>query len=355
MNSTYFFLKKLGLLSINGHSYIKGLSNGSALSAIYSNGIYKIVVKFLINPRNNVELERFRLEYSVLQSNYINSYWTASGYKHFSSHTNYQDDGTYPLPKITVPIYHSHDNYINYFGYKYEEGVLLSDYDTSNFSLKEKVLLTTRVATALNYFTRSGYVHRDLHPNNILMLNSPKMYLVPPLSRVMILDLGNCQRDTKNANEDTAFKLVRDLDEDSVFNDNNKRILSSFTSMPPDFLTRGGNTKNYDAWAIGIYFYELIFGEKPFKVREIGDVVKLLSYPFLPTDVETNLSTLEPGLNIIVRSLLNINGECRPNTDAIVRLFNFYLDNEDFQHDYKGYARRILRDNGIDNKYRFED
>lgn len=359
MNSTYFFLKKLNLLSINGHSFVKGLNNGSALSAIYYNGEEKIVVKFLINPRNKVELERFRLEYSVLSCNYHNSVWTSQGYKHKSDFFNYDyerhEDGiTDPLPKIRVPIFHSQDNHINYFGYKYEEGILLSDYDSSKLSLDDKLLLITRIASALNYFNRCGYIHRDLHPGNILLMDDPRMYDDPPQPRVMILDLGNCQRNTEHHYEKMTFRLDRDLDEELVFNDNNKRLLSSFTSMPPDFLTHGENTKNYDAWAIGIYSYELIFGHKPFLINGIKDVYKIKAIPFLPTYVMNNLYTLKKGIRLVFQSLLNSDGNKRPGTDAIVRLFNCILDDDDFCDDKDGYAQRIIKDNGFDLEARHD-
>ncbi|TSH78684.1 protein kinase [Pantoea sp. paga] len=357
MNSTYYFLKKLDLLSINGHAFVKGLNNGSALSAIYSNGEEKIVIKFLINPRNKVELERFKLEYSVLKCNYINSFWTHNGYVHKSELWDYENDDdniTDPLPKIKVPIFHSHDNHINYFGYKYEEGVLLSDYDTTHLSLDEKLLLITRIASALNYFNMCGYIHRDLHPGNILLMDNPRMFddLVQP--RVMILDLGNCQRNTEHHYEKLPYRLDRDLDEEAVFNDNNKRLLSSFTSMPPDFLTHGENTRNYDAWAIGIYSYELIFGVKPFLINSIKDVYNIKELPFIKTDVMNNLLTLKPGIRLVFQSLLNSDGNKRPGTDAIVRLFNCILDDDDFCDNKNGYAQRIIRDDGFDLEARHD-
>lgn len=346
MESAYYFLNGLSLLNINGYSFIKTLNNGSALSAIYSNGSEKVVVKFLINPRNWVELERFKLEYSVLECNYINSSMYEKKFRRISTFNEWQDE-TDPLPKIKINIYHSHGSYINYFGYKYEEGVLLSDYDTSKLTVREKFSLIYRVASALSYFNRCGYVHRDLHPKNILLLDNPKMNAVPPIPRVIILDLGNCQKNKQHFELD-YMSIKRGLDEEAVFNDNNKRVLSSFTSMPPDFLIHGEDTKNYDAWGIGIYCYELLFNCKPFNLKGVKDVNRLLNSPSSPITSDINLKTLGEGERLVIESLLDVDGNKRPGTDAIVRLFGCILDSKYFCDNEENIAEEIINNDGFD-------
>ncbi|MCK7339741.1 protein kinase domain-containing protein [Enterobacter cloacae] len=342
MSAAFFFLKKLDLLNINGYCFLKALNNGSALSAVYSDGKEKVVIKFLVNPRNWIELERFKLEFSVLKCNYINSFYSGEGYIFRG-----EEDETYPLPKIKIDIYHSQDNFINYFGYKYEEGILLADYDTSTLSVRAKFVLISRIASALNYFNMCGYVHRDLHPKNILLLDNPKMNALPPIPRVIILDLGNCQKNKQHF-ELEYMRLTRGLDEDAVFNDNNKRILSSFTSMPPDFLIHGEETKNYDAWAIGIYCYELLFNRKPFDFKGIKHVANVLNSHFHPLFLDKNLKTLRQGEKLVIESLLNVDGNKRPSTDAIIRLINYILESDFFCDNFEGLAEQIIKNDGFD-------
>ncbi|EPN9362639.1 protein kinase domain-containing protein [Cronobacter muytjensii] len=346
MSATYHFLKKLDLTVINGYVFVKQLNNGSALSAIFSNGREKVVIKFLINPRNKIELDRFKLEFSVLKTNYINSFYGDKNFENYKPIKN-KELSTYPLPNIKIAIFHSEDNYINYFGYEYEEGTLLADLDTSNMSKREKFFLITRIASSLNYFNQCGYVHRDLHPNNILLLDNPRMSWIPPIPRVIILDMGNCQKNTQQYRLD-FMEIIRDFDETPVFDDNNKRILSSFTSMPPDFLKYGKNTKNYDTWAIGIYCFELLFGAKPFQVEDMGDVYKLLNNNTSRDFFNDQVNQLRPGERLVLEALLNIDGNQRPSIDAVVRLFNHLIDSHHVAENEYNLAEEIIANNGFD-------
>ena len=73
-------LERLGLLEIDGYRFKSSLGGGSALSSIYEKADEKVVFKFLIAPRNEIELERVKLEYSVLKTNIANKHRTDTGY-----------------------------------------------------------------------------------------------------------------------------------------------------------------------------------------------------------------------------------------------------------------------------------
>ncbi|MEN4909947.1 protein kinase domain-containing protein [Rahnella bonaserana] len=353
MDSAYYFLEKNNLININGYIFSNTLNNGSALSCIYEKENEKVVVKFLICPRNYIELERFKLEYSVLDVNDINSVIYSNS--EYVKNKDSAIDGTYPLPTPVIEIYHSEGNFINYFGYRYEEGVLLRDYDATHLTEHEKYSLIHRVASGLSYFNRSGYVHRDLHPGNILLLDKPQMNLWSHyIPRVIILDLGNCQK----CNQRPTFpglEFKRNVDEDAVFKDNNKRLLSSFTSMPPDFLVHGENTLNYDSWSIGIWIYEIIFNEKPFIVNGIEDIHNLWKDGLLPIKTNGNLNKLDIGIQLVLRRLLSFDGRDRPTIHAIVRLFGEILDSDNFLHNYNGYAQKLIDNDGFDLDHRHDE
>ena len=207
----------------------------------------------------------------------------------------------------------------------------------------------------MNYFKKVGYVHRDLHPENILLLAN---HCMDPTSkendpRVKFLDMGNCQRDNSTGNfvDNEVYKNARDLDEDAVFQDNNRRVLSSFVSMPPDFLEKGNDTKNYDSWAFGVYVYKLFFGKEPFDVKHIEDITALRRHPAnIPLDYGENLNRLPLGLRLILEHLLSMKGEDRPSIDAIVRLFSWLVYRSD---DFQGHSfiMRVIRNGGFDPDY----
>lgn len=347
-------LEKLDLLEIDGFKFVKRLGGKSALSSLYEKGDEKVVFKFLIAPRNFVEIERFKLEYSVLMHNPANS-WPENGQFTFDLSRFIGPEASYPLPIIKVCLDSLYDNSVYYFAYPYEEGELLSELDTSEYTIEDKISLLHRIASSMNYFKKVGYVHRDLHPENILLLAN---HWMDPTSmnndpRVKFLDMGNCQRDDtdENATYNEWYKEARDLDEDAVFQDNNRRVLSSFVCMPPDFLEKGNNTKNYDSWAFGVYAYKLIFGQEPFDVKHIEDITALRRhFANTPLEYRRNINSLPLGLKLILEHLLSMKGENRPSIDAIVRLFSWLVyRNDDFQE--AGFIKRVIDFGGDDPDY----
>ncbi|MGE5981720.1 MULTISPECIES: protein kinase domain-containing protein [Klebsiella] len=355
MSRFYDFIKSFGLDKIEDYTFVKTLNNGSALSALYKKDSNLVVVKFLICPRNDIELERFKLEYSVLYMNKLNSYYSGEGYK-LDSRIFHGPKESYPLPKIVIDYKECGYGFISYFGYKYMEGVLLSEIDSTKMSTDEKCYLVYRIASALNYFNFSGYSHRDLHPNNILLLPDPQMArndyeLNNP--KVIILDMGSCQKNI-DIQSHLEPEIERNVDEKLVFDDNNRRLLSSFISMPPDFILKGEDTKNYDSWAVGVLFYDLIFGEKPYDPKGINDVTNLRVKKEYSSSFRNNLNTIDTSLKLIIEHLLEPSGDRRPTTDAIVRLLWNYLYNKQFSKD-KEYAKYIILNGGHDPNIEHDD
>jgi serine/threonine protein kinase len=351
MENLRAFLGKLDLLEIDGFEYENELGGGSALSSLYSRHGEKVVFKFLISPRNPIELERFKLEFSVLEKNRANTIRTKEGFvpdpdkRHFIG-----PKSSYPLPNIAVPLQSRLSNQINFFAYSYEEGQLLSSVDTAHFSTDEKIFLLYRIASGLSYFNQTGYSHRDLHPENIILLDDYDMpnsnrYMALNDPRVKFLDMGNCQR--TNLEDDWLYRIERNLDEDAVFQDNNKRLLASFASMPPDFLEKGEGTINYDSWSFGVLAYKILFNELPFSPQQIGDVTLLRNERKFSENYQSNLKSVTLGMQLVLNHLLSPRGEERPSIHTIVRLFSWLVDRkEDFQE--RNFICQVIHNNGFD-------
>lgn len=353
------FLRNLDLQKIDNLSFSSVLTaktGGSALSCLYeSEGedelqSFKVVIKFLIAPRNAVEVERFKLEFSFLNDNVLNSIPPIVNQPNPDPKLLLKrliPDKSYPLPTIAYPYTEMFGGMISFFGYCYEEGELLSNINTQDLSLLEKLKLVHRICSALSYFNLSGYVHRDLHPENILLLNGHKMDPEEDRHdpRVVFLDLGNCQRKSNPGDEVLYFD--RDLDEELVIEDNNKRLLSSFTSMPPDFIELGEKVEHYDAWAIGIFAYRLIFSELPFDLNTLNDVTALKNGVYSNENYDENLDSLPIGIRYILKHLLSVSGRNRPRTDSIVRLFRWLIyDSERFNDET--FIKQVIHNDGFD-------
>lgn len=352
MDENITLLEKLDLLKIDDYEFEKALDGGSALSGLYSNGEKKVVFKFLISPRNIIELERFKLEFSVLDKNKMNWF---EGIEIITPRPSmfFGPEESYPIPKICHSLVSTYNNQVNYFGYEYEEGVLLADLDTSNYQVSEKTQLLYRIASGLNYFNQLGYSHRDLHPENILLLDNPVMARFEHQQnnpKIKILDMGNCQKIITSWGH--IDHIQRDLNEDIVFQDNNKRLLSSFTSMPPDFLEKGDKTENYDSWSFGVFAYSLLFDEMPFTVETIHDVTLLRETRHFSNDYQSNLNSIGIGYKLILKHLLSPRGEDRPTIDAIVRLFSWLVFRADEFTD-TAFIKRVIHNSGEDPDFDF--
>ncbi|MEZ8276336.1 protein kinase [Vibrio cyclitrophicus] len=336
------FLGQLDLLSIAGYEFERPLGGGgSSVSAIYRKSDEQVVFKFLIAPRNDTELERFKLEYSFLKKSPLNAY--GNGKQFFLG-----PETSYPVPTIKHPLQINKKGLINYFSYNYEEGELLSELNWSTFSFDEKVLLLHRIASALSYFSRSNYDHRDLHPENILLRQGYDMDTNPeqPDPRVVILDLGNCQ-----VQSTTRWYIRDDCDEDAVIQDNNRRLLTSFVSMPPDFLVEGKNIQNYDTWAFGIFAYNVLFDELPFEIKDISDLTKLRISAYYRSKFAKNIHTLPVSLRKILERILSLEGKNRPPLWAIVKLLYWVRIEEPKNEHPSGFIEQLLNNDGNDPRH----
>lgn len=343
-------LDKLELTQIGEFKYVKQLGGGSGFSCLYSDGTKLTVFKFLIAPRNNVERDRFICEYLALrrnrflrESNSPDSVWN-----------NIFPVDAYPVPLITHELVNLGDS-ILYFGYKHESGELLSDYIKKvEFSFEQKIYLLHRIASALNYFSHLHFSHRDLHPENILVMPEPDMdsNKEHPSPKVKILDLGFCINDYGFQRIEFHGEFVEgvQLDIDAISEDNNKRCLSSFTSMPPDFLTKGANTKNYDSWSFGVFAYNFLFDEHLFPDGSLEKMHSLLSSHVHPLYMDRNawpLTRTDYPLFAILESLLHIKGEERSDLGSITKLFYWYRHEKDrFQN--VDFIKRVIKNGGND-------
>jgi len=349
MCANKLFLEKLGLLNIDGFKFKETLNGGSALSSLYVKGDELVVFKFLVAPRNRIELERFKLEFSVLDKNLMNWRRSKDSGEYFDLFIGPKE--SYPLPRISYPLTQVDGGLVTYFGYEYEHGVLLADLDTASYTESDKVKLLHRVASGLHYFNQSGYVHRDLHPENILLLDNPDMPRDERFEnnpKIRILDMGNCQR--TNTELDYIWRIKRDLDEDSVYKDNNRRVLSSFISMPPDFLEKGDKTENYDSWSFGIFTYFVLFGELPFAGDDIEDVTNLRNTRQFSDNYYINISSISIGLKEILNHLLSPNGSERPTIDSIVRLLSWLIYRASEFKD-EDFISQVIHERGYDPNY----
>ncbi|NNG00701.1 MAG: protein kinase [Desulfobacteraceae bacterium] len=147
---------------------------------------------------------------------------------------------------------------------------LLDGDDLTVYCQKDKLLpkrqvltMIAQVADALNYAHGCGVVHRDIKPGNIMLLKS---------GQVKVTDFG-IARVMDNSKTRTGI------------------VLGTPNYMSPEQVDGKKVDGRSDLFSLGIVFYEMLTGEKPFK----GDSITSLMYAIAKENY-TPLSAVLPGL-----------------------------------------------------------
>jgi eukaryotic-like serine/threonine-protein kinase len=138
-----------------------------------------------------------------------------------------------------------------YFAMEYVEGESLDRVMArrDRMSWEEVVDLGTQLCAALQHAHEAGIVHRDLKPSNLMILADGTLKL-------------------------TDFGIAKDLDESQLTSTNCTVGTASY--MSPE-QCRGDKSITYksDLYSLGIVFYELVTGRKPFQADSPMEVFLL--------------------------------------------------------------------------------
>jgi eukaryotic-like serine/threonine-protein kinase len=184
----------------------------------------KVAVKFIKRGMdNNFNLRRFRYEQKIL-----------AAFDH-PNITRFYDVG---LTESGLP----------FLVMEYVEGLPIFDYcRRKNLSVREKLELFRVVFGAVEYAHYHKVIHRDLKPSNILVTND---------GTVKLLDFG----------------IAKILDPELIHESINPTA-TLFRPLTPDYASpeqvRGeAMTTTSDVYSLGIVLYELLTGEKPYKINQ---------------------------------------------------------------------------------------
>ena len=122
--------------------------------------------------------------------------------------------------------------------------------DRKPLTLREKLLIMSQVADALYCAHRSGTVHLDIRPSNVMLLAD---------GRVKIMDFGSVQ-----LTEDTAARLARQ-----------GYLSASLRYASPEQLSSASEVVDTlsDIFAYGVIYYELLAGKHPFQAAKDKELI----------------------------------------------------------------------------------
>jgi serine/threonine-protein kinase len=207
---------------------------------------------------------------------------------------------------------------------EYIDGISLRQYleKIGNFNLREGIYYFSKILEGIKelHSFNEKIIHRDLKPDNIMITKD--------LMRVKIIDFG------------ISSVLI-----DSTFN-NDKKVITSeesiFGTYPyisPDIkkMTHKDLTERtkyisvqFDFFSLGVIFYEMLMGEKPFKSADENDP-KIIDLP-LKYDMMC-ISEINPNIpaaieNIIFRCLASKDSDLKfryHNINQIIDDLNTYI------------------------------
>jgi len=140
---------------------------------------------------------------------------------------------------------------------EFVEGATLLEFaETNNLSTEEKLKLFLKICAAVSYAHRNLTIHRDLKPSNILVTKDGEPKL---------LDFG----------------LAKILDENLPDQNQTATIFRAFTpayASPEQILGKKVTTAT-DVYSLGVVFYELLTGDKPFHFegKSLDEIINTLT------------------------------------------------------------------------------
>ncbi|KAK4233381.1 hypothetical protein C8A03DRAFT_38916 [Achaetomium macrosporum] len=204
------------------------------------------------------------------------------------------------LAKFSSPAYH--DWFVKSFGwYEWAESIYitmeyiergdLSRFLDKPFSEDDTREIASQVIKGLGYMHRYGYIHRDLKPQNLLVVTSK-----PPENKwwIKISDFGI----TKQA-------------ADGV--DSYSTAIGTHGYAAPEVCLKQGNaeyTRKADMWSVGAICAHLMTGKLPFDLESLTDYY-LKAGPFTPDQALSSCNISADGRDF-VHKLMAKNADSRP-------------------------------------------
>jgi serine/threonine-protein kinase len=151
----------------------------------------------------------------------------------------------------------------------YVKGEPLTKYcQRRNLSINERLKLFLKVCSAVRYAHQNLIIHRDLKPSNVLVTKDG----VPKL-----LDFG-------------IAKLIADDTNDETQSNTMLHVMTPEYASPEQIQGKPITTST-DVYSLGVVLYELLTGERPFRVKSKNaeEISKIItdSDPLKPSDVLT--------------------------------------------------------------------
>ncbi len=169
-------------------------------------------------------------------------------------------------PNIVKILDVSNSPSLQYIVMEYIDGISLKDYIEQQrvVKIKEAVHFTTQILRALMQAHAKGIVHRDIKPQNIMLLSN---------GQIKVTDFGIARMSTSRTSTITD------------------KAIGSVHYIAPE-QARGANTDaRADLYSVGVMLYEMLTGKLPFEASSAVSVavMQLQADPKMPRAINPNI------------------------------------------------------------------
>lgn len=170
---------------------------------------------------------------------------------------------------------------------------------SDSMSLETKIEIAAQIASALSAAHRTGIVHRDVKPENIMLRREDGL--------VKILDFGLAK---------PTGKLLADHDgSETLANTAPGAVFGTFSYMSPEQAKGEATGPATDIWSFGVVLYEMLAGRKPFEGSTPSHtIVKILDEE--PSKIDDNIPA--ELREVLSRALEKNPGDRFPSFEPIV-------------------------------------
>ncbi len=193
-------------------------------------------------------------------------------------------------PNIVKVYDVSFGDVIQYIVMEYIEGITLKEYIEKNGSLvwKTVVAIAVQILRALQHAHDRGIVHRDVKPQNIIILDN---------GTIKVTDFGIARFAR------TETQTITD------------KAIGSVHYMSPEQARGDATDEKADIYSVGVILYEMLTGKLPFEADSAVSVaiMQLQSKPKLPSEIDP---TIPRGLEQIIMHAMQKDPERRYHSAA---------------------------------------
>ena len=188
--------------------------------------------------------------------------------------------GNLSHPNIVTIYDVGHEGDLQYIAMEFLEGYTLEQIIRRqlelNFRIAAKIVF--QVCSALSYAHRNNIIHRDIKPANIMVLDN---------FHVSVMDFGIAHFESSNLTQ-TGIAM------------------GTPNYISPEQLKGEPVTSSSDIFSLGVVFYEILTGKKPFVGENISNLILKITTedPPPPSSVEAKIP---PMLDLIVKKALSKN------------------------------------------------